>query len=193
MSTLPSSFLSPKCESRRKPNNQDGVFATKPIKKGELIAIFGGLICDWDTFQTLPEKNRSLSIQVEDQYFLVPEHIGQGDYFNHSCDPNAGLSGQIALVAMRDIAPAEEVRFDYAMSDGMPYDEFDCDCGAPSCRRHITGNDWQIKELQERYAGYFSPYLQRHIEHFKIAPSPRRRAVPYNGLVRPPAIAMEQP
>jgi hypothetical protein len=50
------------------------------------------------------------------------------------------------------------------MSDGSPYDEFDCACGSPLCRGRVTGDDWQRHDLQARYAGYFSPYLQRRIE-----------------------------
>lgn len=63
----------------------------------------------------------------------------------------------------------EEVCFDYAMSDGSPYDEFDCTCGAADCRRRVTGNDWCRPELQQRYAGYFSPYLQRRIEQLHVS------------------------
>ena len=66
---------------------------------------------------------------------------------------------------MRDIEAGEEVCFDYAMSDGEPYDEFDCQCGTPLCRGQVTGNDWQRPELQKRYDGYFSPYLQARIFH----------------------------
>jgi hypothetical protein len=105
-----------------------------------------------------------LCLQVEDRHFLVPRPIGEGDYVNHSCNPNAGLSGQIGLVAMRDIKIGEEVCFDYAMCDTMPYDEFDCGCGSANCRGHVSGNDWQKPELQKRYAGFFSPHVQRRID-----------------------------
>jgi hypothetical protein len=50
------------------------------------------------------------------------------------------------------------------MSDTMPYDEFECGCGQPTCRGHISGNDWQKPELQKRYAGFFSPHVQRKID-----------------------------
>ncbi len=102
----------------------NGIFAQKPLKKGELLAVFGGVVYEWDAFIHLPEEERRLCIQVEENHFLVPRPIGEGDYVNHSCNPNAGLSGQIALVAMRDIQPGEEICFDYAMSDTRPYDEF---------------------------------------------------------------------
>jgi hypothetical protein len=165
MSKQPSSFLSSKLEGRPKADGSgNGVFALRPIRKGELIVVFGGVVYEWDAFIHLPERERSLCIQVEERHFLVPRPAGEGDYVNHSCNPNAGLSGQIALVAMRDIRPGEEVCFDYAMSDTMPYDEFECTCGAPNCRGFISGNDWQKPELQKRYAGYFAPHVQRKID-----------------------------
>ena len=83
---------------------------------------------------------------------------------NHSCNPNAGLQGQITLVALRNIAAGEQICFDYAMSDAHPDFYLDCACGTPQCRGKVTGNDWMIPELQERYKGYFSPYIQRQIE-----------------------------
>jgi hypothetical protein len=165
MSRQPSSYLSSKLEGRPKPNGSgNGIFAQKPIRKGELVAVFGGVVYEWDAFIHLPDRERSLCIQVEDRHFLVPRPIGEGDYVNHSCNPNAGLSGQIGLVAMRDIKIGEEVCFDYAMSDTMPYDEFECGCGAAACRGTITGNDWQRPELQKRYGGFFAPHVQRRID-----------------------------
>ena len=165
MSKQPSSYLSSKLEGRLKADKSgNSIFALEPIKKGELIAVFGGVVYEWETFINLPDRERMLCIQVEDHHFLVPRPIGEGDYVNHSCNPNAGLSGQIGLVAMRDIKIGEEVCFDYAMCDTMPYDEFECLCGAPTCRGKVGGNDWQRPELQKRYAGFFSPHVQRRID-----------------------------
>jgi uncharacterized protein len=82
---------------------------------------------------------------------------------NHSCEPNCGLLGSQLLVAMREIEVGEELSFDYAMCDASDYDEFACLCGAPTCREVVTGADWRKLELQERYAGWFSPYLVRRI------------------------------
>ncbi|HEY3311516.1 MAG TPA: SET domain-containing protein-lysine N-methyltransferase [Anaerolineales bacterium] len=166
----PSSYLSPKIQAHPKANgNGNGIFAHQVLKKGELLAVFGGVVYEWDTFITLPERERSLCIQVEDKLFLVPRPIGDGDFVNHCCNPNAGLSGQIALVAMRDIQPGEEVCFDYAMSDTAAYDEFACECGAPNCRRSVTSKDWQLPEIQKRYAGYFAPHVQRRIDAQHLA------------------------
>lgn len=69
---------------------------------------------------------------------------------------------------MRDIAPDEEVTFDYAMVlaevPGMLEYGFDCRCGSVHCRRRITDRDWRRPDLQERYRGWFSWYVQSRIE-----------------------------
>jgi uncharacterized protein len=77
------------------------------------------------------------------------------------------------LVALRDIKAGEELTFDYAMSDGSPYDEFECCCGSANCRKKVTGNDWKLPGLWEKYKGYFSPYLARRIKSLS-ATSPNK-------------------
>jgi hypothetical protein len=164
-------FISPKLEARPRPGKGGfGVFAHQPIEAGELLVVWGGHVVTRGEFVELPAITQRYSIQVEEDLYLVADWPPEpADFVNHSCEPNAGMSGQIALVAMRDIAPGEEVCFDYAMSDGTPYDEFDCNCGTPRCRGRVTGDDWSRPELWERYAGYFSPYLQRRIDRARQA------------------------
>lgn len=167
MLNQPTCYLSPKAAARLKTHREYGVYAIAPIQKGELLAMWGGEVVTQETFETLPERLRRLSIQVEESLFLVALNEGPSDYVNHSCEPNGGLSGQIELVALRDIALGEEITFDYAMSDGSDYDEFQCECGAPNCRGTVRGTDWRNPALWEKYAGHFSPYLQRRIEKIK--------------------------
>lgn len=163
------SYLSPKLEARPRPKKGGfGVYACEAVQKGEILAIWGGRVVDGDELAQLPSVTQRHSIQVEDGYYLAP--IGPtepADYVNHSCNPNSGMAGQISLVARRDIQPGEEVNYDYAMSDGSDYDEFECSCEAANCRGRISGEDWRDPELQERYAGYFSPYLQRRIDQLQ--------------------------
>jgi hypothetical protein len=40
-------------------------------------------------------------------------------------------------------------------------------CGSPNCRGLITEEDWKIPELQKKYDGYFSWYLQEKIDGIK--------------------------
>ncbi|HUF12981.1 MAG TPA: hypothetical protein VMN78_07780 [Longimicrobiales bacterium] len=64
---------------------------------------------------------------------------------------------------MRDIESGEELTIDYAMIDGDASETMPCDCGAQSCRRVVTGDDWRRPELQRRYDGWFSRYLADRI------------------------------
>lgn len=159
------SYLTPRAEVRDAGRKGQGLFATEAITRGETIAAFGGHVCDEATFDELSEHRRIHGIQIDDHLYMVgPEEPEPADFANHSCEPNAGILGNILLVAMTEIAPGEEICFDYAMCDVDDYDEFVCECGTPSCRRLITGADWKRSDLQSRYAGYFSAYVLRKIQ-----------------------------
>ena len=164
----PKSYLSPKLEYLPLPQKGFfGVFAREALQAGELLVMWAGELVALEHLADLPPVLRSRSVQVEDNLFLVPTQTEPADFINHSCEPNALLSGQIALVARRDIVPGEEICYDYAMTDGSPYDEFPCSCGAAACRGRVAGDDWQLPELQARYRGHFSPYLQRRIDRMQ--------------------------
>jgi uncharacterized protein len=174
------SYLSPRLEARSLPaKGEYGVFAREPVKAGELIAMWGGMVIPGEELYKLPEHQQSLSVQVEEDLYLVTTRPSPADRVNHCCNPNAGLRGQTVVVAMRDIAPGEEVCIDYAMCDSTPYDEFECACGAVNCRGRITGDDWRNPLLWQRYEGFFSPYLQRRIEQLK----PELEVVQQSGYV----------
>jgi len=175
-------YLTDKCEVR----NRDvaggySVVARALIETGELIGVWSGRVVATDALDELPPEIRHHTVQIEEDLYLASAHAHEPpDFINHSCEPNAGLNGQIVIVAMRRIMPGEEVTIDYAMCDGSPYDEFDCACGSESCRGKVTGDDWRDPVLWERYAGYFSPYLQRRIEALQrkqASQRPRRKRV----------------
>ncbi len=158
------SFLCAKAEVRGAGRKGLGVFASESIRAGETVAAFGGSVITKAEFDLLPELRRVHGIQIDDELFMVGgDELEPADYANHSCAPNAGIVGSILLVAMTDIAPGEEISFDYAMCDAADYDEFVCECGADTCRGVVTSADWQLDALQERYRGWMSAYLQRRI------------------------------
>ena len=165
------SYMSPKLTAG--PFHQKGgcgVIALQPVHKGELLALWGGrIVTEAELDPTIPQFTQRV-LQIEEGLYLYDPLLNDpSNCFNHSCDPNAGLSGQIGLVAMRDIESGEEITFDYAMCDTSDYDEFECACGSPNCRGRVTGQDWMRPDLQARYAGYFSPYIQRRIEAAQTA------------------------
>jgi SET domain-containing protein len=143
-----------------------GLLAIEPITSGDVVAVKGGHIVTTAQLAALPEKLRNSDVQITDDLHLAAltdgEYVPVMLFLNHSCEPNVGFAGNVVLVAMRDVAAGEELTTDYAM-----FDDYDgamtCSCGTPSCRGVIDGRDWRRPELQRRYAGYFSWYLQRKI------------------------------
>jgi SET domain-containing protein len=141
-----------------------GVYARKAIKAGELLMVWGGEVVTEEQLEDIPVERSTHGLQVDDGVYILPTlENDPADFVNHSCSPNAGMRGQISLVAMTDIQPDDEICFDYAMTDSSDYDEFECRCGTPDCRKRVTGNDWKIPELHQKYAGFFSTYLERKI------------------------------
>ena len=159
------SYLSPKIELRTCPEKGGfGLFASQAIHSDELLTMWGGKVITEKELDLLPIETQTHGIQVDETLYLIPViHGDPADYFNHSCNPNAGMNSHSSLVAIHEIATGDEICFDYAMSDSSDYDEFQCHCGTAHCRKRITGRDWMIPELHIRYAGYFSPYLARRI------------------------------
>jgi hypothetical protein len=58
---------------------------------------------------------------------------------NHSCNPTCRSAGYDFELAVRDIAPGEELTDDYG-SLNLEYN-FSCSCGLPECRGLIRPND----------------------------------------------------
>lgn len=161
---LQHSWLSPGIEVRPAGAKGDGLFALRAFEPGEIVSGFGGHVMHRQQFVQLPVERQVHSLQISETLFMVtPERPEPADHFNHSCEPNLGVTGNVLLEVIRAVAPGDELTFDYAMCDADPYDEFECGCLAPSCRGKVTGNDWMLPELQARYRGYFSTYLERRI------------------------------
>jgi SET domain-containing protein len=162
-------WLNPGLEVRNSKIGGRGVFARKNIIRGTRVAIFGGKLMLIDEIRNLPENLQEYTMQIEERFILGPSHNStepdETDFFNHSCEPNSGFKGQLFLVAMRDIKKNEEITFDYAMvvseSVGSNFVfEMECKCGSSNCRKKITENDWKLPEIQKKYFGFFSQYLQ---------------------------------
>jgi len=157
------SYRSPKTEVRESKIHGHGLFAIAAIAKDEIVAAKGGHIVDRKTLcEKITPVLGPVEIQIGDDFFIAPVSDEERElsmlYLNHSCDPNLGVRGEITFVATRDIRAGEELTHDWAMTDDDDY-SVECNCGAPDCRKTLTGKDWQRPDLQKRYEGYFSAYL----------------------------------
>lgn len=162
------SYISPKAQKGMQSGiHGRGLFAVEDIKKGETVAVKGGHIL---TKKQLASASTTLhaELQITNDLFIAP--IDEDEYdksmmcLNHSCDPNVGMRGDIVFIALRDIKAGQELTLDYAMMDNGS-GTFSCICGSPKCRKEITGSDWKKKDLQEKYRGYFSAYIESLISN----------------------------
>ena len=162
------SYLSPKAEVRASPIHGRGLFAIAEFEPGEIVCVKGGYIFTREKLREVAPVLGPAEIQIADNLYIGPldpaEREGAMIFSNHSCDPNIAVQGQIVFVALRRIAAGEELTHDWATTDDDDY-SLECHCGSPLCRRIITGKDWQKPELQRKYRGLFSWYLQRKIDN----------------------------
>ena len=144
-----------------------GVIAIADIAQDEIVAIKAGHIVTRAEIKQVTEVVGDPALQIEDDFYLAPRSLADVDdmsvFINHSCDPNIGFRGQVVYLALRDIRAGEELCHDYAMERSDDY-ALDCHCGSPLCRAKVSGEDWKLPELQQRYRGYFSLYIQNKIE-----------------------------
>jgi SET domain-containing protein len=167
MEPAPLSYLSPRTAVHDSPIHGRGLFATGEFEPGEIVCVKGGYIFNRSTLDRIARSLGPAEIQIADDLFIGPispeEREGGMIFSNHSCDPNIGIKGQIVFVAIRQISAGEELTHDWATTDDDDY-TLACRCGTASCRGTITGKDWQREELQRRYRGLFSWYLQQKID-----------------------------
>ena len=167
----PESWLDPRLVVRDSAVHGRSLVAREPIKAGEVVVIWGGTLFTEEEIWAGEARRGSIAAIDEHLYLAGPAGAppSPDDFMNHSCDPNVWMQDEVTLVARRDIAADEELTADYALWEAtedhaMP---FACRCGAALCRRTITGKDWRLPELQERYKGHFSPFLNRRIEKLR--------------------------
>ena len=169
-------WISSKVEIRASITHSKGMFAVAPMEQGEVVAVWGGRFVNRAEADMVRLAGKAVQ-QIEEDVFEVFDYDKRGDdptyYHNHSCDPNTWMRDEVTIIARRDIQRGEELTIDYAMFEAnedciMP---MECKCGAPGCRKQITGKDWRLSEIQERYRNHFSPLIGRRIALKRIVSS----------------------
>ncbi len=159
-------YISPKTEKRQSGTHGRGLFARESLRKDEVVAVKGGHIMTAHEWAAIENSIGPAEVYVADGLVIAPrskeEYESSMMHLNHSCEPNVGVEGQIVFVTMREVLTGEELVLDYAMMDNLD-GEMTCKCSKPSCRKIVTGRDWQRPELQRKYRGYFSAYLWKKI------------------------------
>jgi hypothetical protein len=141
------------------------MIATEAIREGERVVVFGGVYTNAAGAERA-QAGGKIVMQWDDDLFSVETRGDDPTYFiNHSCSPNSWMADAFTLVACRGIAAGEELVVDYALfeADEQFVARWSCRCGAPMCRKTVTGVDWRLPEVQQRYVEHFSPLLNKRI------------------------------
>lgn len=147
-----------------------GVQSKYPIKKGTYILEYVGEVVTEREF-----KERMATLYTSDIHhyclhldggLVIDGHRMGSDcrFVNHSCAPNCemqkwsvnGLS-RMALFAMRDIEPGEELTYDYNFSLFNPAEGQPCKCESEQCRGVIGGKSQRVRPIESHKVRLIGP------------------------------------
>jgi SET domain-containing protein len=127
-----------------------GVFALKPIAKGERIIEYKGEIISWpEALRRHPhdpsDPNHTFYFSLDDGSHVIDAKVGgnAARWINHACEPNCKADetdGRVFIEALRKLKAGEELFYDYGLVIDERYTpklkkEYECRCGSTQCRR----------------------------------------------------------
>jgi uncharacterized protein len=128
-----------------------GCFTTTAIRKGARVAEYTGpLLTKAEADAAYKNSSITYLFGLGDGSVVIDGRC-TAMYINHSCDPNCEsveVGGRIWIKSIRNIAPGEEITYDYCLYDSSPDDEALCNCGAAKCR----GTMYAKEEIKRRKA-----------------------------------------
>jgi hypothetical protein len=150
----PGGWLHPEVEVRPSAIAGRGLFAGVDLPARTVVCRLSGRLVD---------SAAEGSLRLDDHLFLLPAP-GDHRFVNHACDPNLGWVDAYSLATMTDVAAGAELVTDYALCVADPDWFLRCHCPSYRCRQMVEGTDWRISALQQRYDGWWSPYVQRLVD-----------------------------
>ena len=162
-----------------------GLFATKPIKKGEKIIRYFGPILDSKKEDEDAIENKYL-FELTNRWTIdgsVRENVAR--YINHSCKPNAESDvkprkRKVFIRAIKNIEPGEEISYDYGTDYFKAYlKPIGCKCAACEKKRakkraEARAEKARVKEKEERKAEKLANKTKS--KKAKTAPGKAKRA-----------------
>ncbi|HEV2829424.1 MAG TPA: SET domain-containing protein-lysine N-methyltransferase [Pyrinomonadaceae bacterium] len=132
--------LAPGLSIQNSPIQGKGCFSVTQFKARRKIAEYAGERIRNAEANRRANRRRLRICAINQYWSLDGSRGGNGThYINHSCEPNAYMKilyGHILFIALRDIAPGEEITIDYQST--LHSNKKRCICGATSCRGTIN-------------------------------------------------------
>ena len=140
----------PGIEIRSTKNKGTGVFATRSINPGEMIAEFVGSTYSAKYESELPGIMIDRCIQIGPTTYVFAENR-LAEKINHSCQPNCGVREKTKIVAIYPIAAGDEICWDYRMSENSDWVLENCQCGAERCAKRIETYESLPEDIRQEY------------------------------------------
>ncbi len=122
-----------------------GAFAREPIGQGtRVIEYVGERISKRESLRRCERENAYIFALTAHEDLDGDVSWNPARLINHSCAPNCEArmeDGRIWIVATRDIAPGEEITFNYNY-DLVDYREHPCRCGSPNCVGYMVAQEF---------------------------------------------------
>ena len=145
-----------------------GLYSNRAFKRGELVFTMQGERRHYES-RTAEDAYRCENWLVIDKDIFIdpaPPYV----FANHSCEPNLGIREPLHFMALRDIAPGEELTYDYSITtDELPW-TMQCLCGALGCRKLISAFQYLPEGIYRRYLPYVGSYFQTLRANAKVLP-----------------------
>jgi len=143
-----------KIQARKSAIHGNGVFAVAALKQGERVIRYRGLLrshADVDADDSGDvESGHTFLFTLNDEWVLDANYKGnEARWINHSCAPNCEAvieeaegddrrEDKIFVEALRDIAPGEELTYNYGITLAERHTPrlkkiWACRCGSPNC------------------------------------------------------------
>ena len=141
------------------PIHGKGVFAAKPINKGDALIEYKGERISWKLAEKRhphdpKDPNHTFYFSLEDGRVIDAKYGGNAArWINHSCRPNCetrenvlGGKPRVFVYAKRSLKPGEELFYDYSLDIGgkitkQMKKDYECRCGSKKCRGTMLALD----------------------------------------------------
>ncbi|GAB3506817.1 SET domain-containing protein-lysine N-methyltransferase [Pseudoxanthomonas daejeonensis] len=143
-----------KIVARKSPIHGNGVFAVAPLAKGERVIEYKGQRRSHDDVDNDSggdvDSGHTFLFTLNDDWVIDATRSGNdARWINHSCDPNCeavieeadggdNRKDRVFIEAIRDIAPGEELSYNYGITLAERHTPrlkkiWACLCGSPKC------------------------------------------------------------
>lgn len=133
-------YTSPRTKVRPSAIDKFGLFTTRPVARGVVVAAWGGKILTKQELAKLPSTFRTnYALPVYKGFYLAetkPDELDSADFVNHSCEPNSVIKNLLVMVTKRNIKRGEELTADFDTGPGVGK-KSRCRCGARNCRATV--------------------------------------------------------